>query len=62
MHKMEDYLLTINKNKKWRKLTISDILDNGAYPIKHDFKIRKCERVKRYRMQKEYGAKKFIKP
>ena len=57
-NKIEEYISIITKTKKMRKLIISDILG----PMKDDFHIRKCKRIRKYRMQQEYGEKKFIKP
>ena len=45
---------------KMRKLVNSDIFDNIEKKV--DFEIIKCDKIRKYRMQKEFGEKKFIKP
>lgn len=51
--------LNIKKTKKMRKAVLSDFISNVEStkfePIKND-------KPKNYRMQDEYGEKKFIKP
>lgn len=53
--------LYINSNKIHRKVTQSDLL----YDIKKDNNsnlFKNTEKVKKFRLQAEYGEKKFIKP
>ena len=57
-NEIEEYISIITKTKKMRKLITSDIL----VPVKNNFNIRKCNRIRKYRMQQEYGEKKFLKP
>ena len=61
-NKIIEYISTINKSKKMRKLSITDIFDNPLFAKKHDYRHRKGPRVKRYRQQQEYGEKMRIKP
>jgi len=61
-NEIKAYLSIVNKSTKMRKLTMSDIFDNPAAPIKYDYRHKKGTRVKRYRQQQEYGEKMRIKP
>tara|TARA_Y100000817_G_C16726586_1_gene486037 strand:+ start:417 stop:611 length:195 start_codon:yes stop_codon:yes gene_type:complete len=61
-NKIIEYISTINKSKKMRKLSITDIFDNPLFTKKYDYRHRKGPRVKRYRQQQEYGEKMRIKP
>jgi len=61
-NKIEEYLSTINKSKKMRKLVIADIFNDSLCSIKYDYRHKKGQRVKRYRQQQEYGEKMRIKP
>jgi hypothetical protein len=61
-NEIKAYLSIVNKSTKMRKLTMSDIFDNPAAPIKYDYRHKKGARVKRYRQQQEYGEKMRIKP
>ena len=50
-----------NNNDNLRKVTISDLnLNNNTF--NKNTSIKKNNKIKSYRMQEEYGEKKFIKP
>jgi len=50
------------KTIKMRKLVVSDIFGITDIPVKHDYRHKQGNRVKRYRQQQEYGEKMQIKP
>ena len=55
-----DFDFFINNKKNQRKVTISDIMENKIdKPVKH---LPNKKKIKKSRMQAEYGEKKFIKP
>lgn len=59
--------ILINSNKRMRELRNSDIFETNnetiqGNSIQNKSNLSKTQRIKKYRMQEEYGEKKFIKP
>ena len=59
-----EHLQSINTNKKNKKATLNDLIDdnNTELELRHNNMTTRGDKVSDYRMQKEYGQKKFIKP
>ena len=54
--------MTKKPKKKMRKLKLSDIFDIPLSSIKQYHNKKGGQKIRRYRMQQEYGERKRIKP
>ncbi len=64
IHSTIQHLQSINIHKKSKKATLNDLIDdNTQLELRHNNNITtRGDKIPDYRMQKEYGPKKFIKP
>lgn len=54
-------ILNLNKTKITRKVNMNDLFDNYELD-KPSKKTNNIDKIRKYRMQGEFGTKKFIKP
>ena len=55
-------IIDTEKEKVYRKAVLSDFINDTSIPVLDNFSSIKFEKSKRYRIQGEFGEKKYIKP